>query len=46
VDAGEVVVQEVQADRVHVHSIFLLKAFVSRVKRSMPIRIVRLARST
>ena len=46
VNLHEVVDHVMQRNRVHVVSNFLLNALVNRVKRRMPMRIVRLARST
>ncbi len=46
VRASEVVVQEVERYGVARFSAFFEKALVKRVKRRMPIRIVRFCRST
>ncbi len=44
--AAEIVIHEVEADRVGVIFCLFEKAFVRRVKRRIPILIVRFARST
>lgn len=46
VNPDEVVMDEVNGESVYVFSIFLLKAFVRRVKRRRDMRMVRLCLST